>query len=94
MWWSEGRVEDAILTGGIHEGLVHSEGEQRLPEFAEEVLDDTTEHIDVFHSLQSRVALHTKETLLHLLDHLVRAVCRVRMVRGETVKLVHTNRIK
>jgi len=71
----EGGNSTISLTCGLHEGLVQSEGEQRLTEFAEEVLDDTTEYIYVFHSLKSRVASYTKKTFLHLLDHLLRAVC-------------------
>ena len=62
-----------VLTSGLHEGIVHAECKQRLSEIAEKVLDDTAQHIDVCHLLKARVTLYTKETLLRLLDQLVRA---------------------
>ena len=53
---------------------MHLEGEERFPQTPQEVLEHTTHHIDVLHSLQEgRVPFGLQQTLLELLDHLIRA---------------------
>ena len=61
-------------TRGLQEGIMHLEGEERFPQTPQEVLEHTTHHIDVLHSLQEgRVPFGLQQTLLELLDHLIRA---------------------
>ena len=46
-------------------------GEQRFPEAAQEVLDDSTDDVDVTDLVQLGVTTSTKETVAKLLDSLI-----------------------
>ena len=71
------------LTRSLHEGLVEVEGEQRLREVPEEVLEDARDHVDVLHLAERREGLASQQLLLQLLHLAVRA--------GETVQAhLHT----
>ena len=52
------------LTSSLHEGLVEVEGEQRLREVPEEVLEDARDHVDVLHLTEGRESLASQQLLL------------------------------
>ena len=59
-------------------------GEQGFPEAAQEVLDDTTDDVDVTDLVQLRVTTSAKETVTKLLDSLV-----VTGKRADKIRHIH-----
>lgn len=57
-----------LRTCRLHEGPVEAEGEQRLLEAAQEVLEEAGDGVDVVHLAEHGHALAPQELLLQLLD--------------------------
>lgn len=61
------------LTSSIHEGTVEAEGQQRFFEIPQEVLEETSDGMDIFHLAEQGNGLPTQELLFQVLDHSIRA---------------------
>ena len=60
-----------LLTGSVDECLMEGKRQQGFPEAAQEVLDNSTDDIDITDLVQLGVTTSAKETITKLLDSLV-----------------------
>lgn len=61
-----------MRTGCVHERLVEAEGEQRLLEAPQEVLEEAGDGVDVVHLAEHGDTFAPQELLLQLLDGAIR----------------------
>lgn len=55
------------LTWSLHEGLVQSEGDERLLQFPQKVLQETTQHVDVINLIEHERSFPLDESVSELL---------------------------